>query len=296
MSTTDWLEDLHAQRAVVGRTSTAGRVADLLRAQITEGRLRPGTRLSEEDLGAALGVSRNTLREAFRLLSHERLLVHEFNRGVFVRLLNAADVQDLYAVRKIVECGALRRTAERSGDGGVPGAALLAPIRAAVAEGSMIAAVEEYLALRRAAGYSVRDADRILRSFGRFAHARRDRFVKVATIHAWAKRARSPERREALVRKVALLARHLGTANMHFHPAIAGLAESPRLSELMSQVLAELRLVFHVMEAPQRFHQTYLGENRAILTLLEAGRFAEAEAALAAYLDKAEAQLVEAYG
>lgn len=73
----------------------------------------------------------------------------------------------------------------------------------------MIAAVEAYLALRRAAGYSMRDADRILRSFGRFAHARRDRFVKVATIHAWAKRARSPERREALVRKVALFARHL---------------------------------------------------------------------------------------
>lgn len=73
----------------------------------------------------------------------------------------------------------------------------------------MIAAVEAYLALRRAAGYSMRDADRILRSYGRFAHARRDRFVKVATIHAWAKQARSPERREALVRKVALLARHL---------------------------------------------------------------------------------------
>lgn len=73
----------------------------------------------------------------------------------------------------------------------------------------MIAAVEAYLALRRSAGYSMRDADRILRSYARFAHARRDRLVKIATIHAWAKRARSPERREALVRKVALLARHL---------------------------------------------------------------------------------------
>jgi integrase len=73
----------------------------------------------------------------------------------------------------------------------------------------MIAAVGAYLELRRAAGYSMRDADRILRSYARFANERRDRFVKIATIHAWAKRARSPERREALVRKVALLARHL---------------------------------------------------------------------------------------
>jgi integrase len=73
----------------------------------------------------------------------------------------------------------------------------------------MIAAVEAYLELRRAAGYSMRDADRILRSYGRFAHERHDRFVRVATILAWARRACSPERREALVRKVALLARHL---------------------------------------------------------------------------------------
>jgi len=63
--------------------------------------------------------------------------------------------------------------------------------------------------LRRAAGYSMRDADRILRSYGRFAQARRDRFVRVGTILDWARRARSAERREALVRKVALLARHL---------------------------------------------------------------------------------------
>lgn len=73
----------------------------------------------------------------------------------------------------------------------------------------MIAAVEAYLELRRAAGYSMRDADRILRNYGRFAHERGERFVRVKTILAWAGRARSPERREALVRKAALLARHL---------------------------------------------------------------------------------------
>lgn len=39
----------------------------------------------------------------------------------------------------------------------------------------MIAAVESYIALRRAVGYSMRDADRILRSYGRFADARGDR-------------------------------------------------------------------------------------------------------------------------
>lgn len=233
MSTSTWLEDLREERALLGRTSTAGRVADLLRTRITEGRLRPGTRLSEEDLGAALGVSRNTLREAFRLLSHERLLVHEFNRGVFVRLLDTDDVRDLYAVRRVVECGAVRRAAERSGEGIAPREALLAPIRAAVAEGRAAASEQRW--------------------------------------------------------------HEVGTANMHFHQAMADLAGSRRLSEVMSQVLAELRLVFHVMDAPQQFHAAYLGDNGAILEMLQAGRFAEAEAALMVYLDRAEGQLVAAY-
>jgi DNA-binding GntR family transcriptional regulator len=56
----------------------------LLRTHIMEGLFPPGTRLSEEVLGQALGVSRNTLREAFRLLCHERLAVHQMNRGIFV--------------------------------------------------------------------------------------------------------------------------------------------------------------------------------------------------------------------
>ena len=54
-----------------------------------------------------LRVSRNTLREAFRLLSHEGLLVHELHRGVFVRELDEADLVDLYRLRQHgrVRCG-----------------------------------------------------------------------------------------------------------------------------------------------------------------------------------------------
>ncbi|WP_282696506.1 GntR family transcriptional regulator [Streptomyces sp. CC208A] len=95
-------------RALLGRTSTAERVADILRTRIAEGFFPPGTRLSEESIGGALGVSRNTLREAFRLLTRERLLVHELNRGVFVRVLAADDVEDLYRTRRLVECAVVR--------------------------------------------------------------------------------------------------------------------------------------------------------------------------------------------
>lgn len=89
-------------------SGTASRVADALRTQIVSGELKPGTRLSEERVREAHGVSRSTLREAYQRLIRERLLVHELSRGVFVRQLSQEDVSDLYAVRRIVECAAVR--------------------------------------------------------------------------------------------------------------------------------------------------------------------------------------------
>ncbi|MEU6267243.1 GntR family transcriptional regulator [Saccharopolyspora shandongensis] len=89
-------------------SGAASRVADALRAEIAAGELVPGMRLSEERVKQAHGVSRSTLREAFRLLIRERLLVHELSRGVFVRQLSRQDVTDLYEVRRVIECAALR--------------------------------------------------------------------------------------------------------------------------------------------------------------------------------------------
>jgi DNA-binding GntR family transcriptional regulator len=104
--------ELADDRPLLGRTSTAERVADILRTRIADGYFQPGERLSEEAIGGALGVSRNTLREAFRLLTHERLLVHELNRGVFVRVLAVEDVEDIYRTRRLVECAVVRGLGE----------------------------------------------------------------------------------------------------------------------------------------------------------------------------------------
>ncbi|MGW5621354.1 GntR family transcriptional regulator [Streptomyces olivaceus] len=106
------LTGLADDRALLGRTSTAERVSDILRSRIAEGYFPPGTRLSEDSIGGALGVSRNTLRESFRLLTHERLLVHELNRGVFVRVLTVEDVEDIYRTRSLVECAVVRGLGE----------------------------------------------------------------------------------------------------------------------------------------------------------------------------------------
>jgi DNA-binding GntR family transcriptional regulator len=128
-----WLEEIAAARHDLDRSSTAARVADLLREQITDGRLVPGARLPEEDLCRAVKVSRNTMREAFRLLVQERLLVHEFNRGVFVRRVTADGLADLYRVRRILECEGVRCARD------APPAAL-ARLEAAVLDGERAAA------------------------------------------------------------------------------------------------------------------------------------------------------------
>ncbi|MBT1623595.1 GntR family transcriptional regulator [Curtobacterium flaccumfaciens pv. oortii] len=91
-------------RTVSGADSTA----DRLRTLIAAGEFSPGAQLSEERLSDQLGVSRNTLREAFRLLARDRLVEHVFNRGVFVRRLSAEDVADLYAARRVLEEAAVR--------------------------------------------------------------------------------------------------------------------------------------------------------------------------------------------
>jgi DNA-binding GntR family transcriptional regulator len=96
----------------MARVSTVDKVAEILRERIAEGDFTPGERLSEESLSRALGVSRNTLREGFRLLMRERLVDHQMNRGVFVRVPTPADIEDLFALRCIIETAAIRASVD----------------------------------------------------------------------------------------------------------------------------------------------------------------------------------------
>ncbi len=73
--------------------SLAEDMAALIRARVTGGTLRPGQRLSEARLAADLEISRNTLREVFRLLTREGILRHEPNRGVFVATPSMASIR-----------------------------------------------------------------------------------------------------------------------------------------------------------------------------------------------------------
>jgi DNA-binding GntR family transcriptional regulator len=86
--------------------TTAERVAAAVRDAIMHGRIGPGTQLPEHQLREALGVSRNTIREALRMLTHEGLVRHDPYRGVSVPRLTEADVHDIFSARAVLELSA----------------------------------------------------------------------------------------------------------------------------------------------------------------------------------------------
>ncbi|NIY49116.1 GntR family transcriptional regulator [Cedecea colo] len=83
------------------------KIAETIRQKIIIGELATGTRLSEASLSEQLDISRNTLREVFRMLTQEGLLRYEPNRGVYVAVPDMAAILDIYRIRRLIECDAL---------------------------------------------------------------------------------------------------------------------------------------------------------------------------------------------
>jgi DNA-binding GntR family transcriptional regulator len=101
------------ERFPIHRVSVADQVAGILRQRILDGELRPGTALPEIPLAASLGVSRNTMREAVRILSLEGLLKRNIHRGVTVARLSMKDVQEIYDLRRMIEVQAILSAKKR---------------------------------------------------------------------------------------------------------------------------------------------------------------------------------------
>jgi DNA-binding GntR family transcriptional regulator len=84
-----------------------------LRAAIEEGRLKPGERLTMAHLPEELGMSPTPIREAMRLLQAEGLLEHQPHRGVVVRSFPAAQVEEVFRLRVLLEPLATELAVER---------------------------------------------------------------------------------------------------------------------------------------------------------------------------------------
>jgi DNA-binding GntR family transcriptional regulator len=95
---------------VVRRSTTAQQVADGLSERILAGAFPPGARLRESAIAAELGVARNTIREAVRILELSGLVRYEVNRGAVVISPTPDNVEALYAARERLETAAVART------------------------------------------------------------------------------------------------------------------------------------------------------------------------------------------
>jgi DNA-binding GntR family transcriptional regulator len=85
----------------------------LLRDRIVRGELEPNTRLSEVDIAALYGTSRQPVREAFIKLSEASLVEVRPQRGSFVSRIDMAAVRAAQFVREAVEADIVRRVAKQ---------------------------------------------------------------------------------------------------------------------------------------------------------------------------------------
>ncbi|OCX63787.1 GntR family transcriptional regulator [Thioclava sp. SK-1] len=83
----------------------------VLRDCIVRNLLIPGTRISEAEVGAKFGISRQPVREAFIKLAEEGLLEIRPQRGTFVRKISLQAVTDARFVREAVEADIVKACA-----------------------------------------------------------------------------------------------------------------------------------------------------------------------------------------
>lgn len=81
---------------------------------ILDHRLPPGTRLPEDEIGAAFGASRTIVRAALQALAHERVVVVEPNRGAQVAHPTVEEARQVFEVRSLLEPRAAALAAGRA--------------------------------------------------------------------------------------------------------------------------------------------------------------------------------------
>lgn len=88
-------------------------IHDYILEGIVGGRWKPGERIVERRIAVELEVSQTPVREALRALETVRLIESAPNKGVRVRNLTAADLEESYPVRAGLEAIAAELAADR---------------------------------------------------------------------------------------------------------------------------------------------------------------------------------------
>jgi DNA-binding GntR family transcriptional regulator len=96
--------------SAIPRQSLTSAVVDKLRDQIIRGEISEGTQLRQDVIAAQFQVSRIPVREALRQLDAEGLITIVPNRGAVVPQLSPDDIEELFAIRALLEPEVLKHS------------------------------------------------------------------------------------------------------------------------------------------------------------------------------------------
>ncbi|SHG82953.1 GntR family transcriptional regulator [Marivita hallyeonensis] len=92
-----------AEVAVINRASLSQQIRDTLLERIVSGSLKPGDRLIELKIADEMQTSQAPVREALRELEAIGLIETQRNRGARVRVIDEAELAEIYSVRAELE-------------------------------------------------------------------------------------------------------------------------------------------------------------------------------------------------
>jgi len=85
-----------------------------VRDSVLEQRLAPGTRLTEDKLCTVFGASRALVRRAFLLLSRDKIIRLEKNKGAVVATPTPEEAAEVFEARRVVESALITQAATRA--------------------------------------------------------------------------------------------------------------------------------------------------------------------------------------
>lgn len=94
---------------LIARESLGELVADQLRRSIWNREIDFGERLIESELSAKFDVSRNTIRDALKILENEEMIIIKPRKGTYVSQFSKQDWHEITELRSIVESFAFVR-------------------------------------------------------------------------------------------------------------------------------------------------------------------------------------------
>lgn len=95
----DSLEEFNPQYPV----SLVTQITEFLTNAIIASRLPEGQRLSESELQRKFGISRGSIRESFRILEGNGLLITVPRKGTFVRKIAQKDIEEIFPILALLE-------------------------------------------------------------------------------------------------------------------------------------------------------------------------------------------------